>query len=251
MSEKKIKLHDIQPTESVGSSVTGKVCLVCTVNISSYCCPQCFIPYCSSQCYLRHGADCTEAFSRQRVKAVLDLEVKENIKEPAAVHLPKAQYGKFLDESEQILEKVSKINLDRNEIDDDENDPDILDDESMDNNDKNLHADFKELGMTYLEHFLPFIDSLSDHCCSEPFKNLHLQSCEKPLLNWIELIGVESVKAIPPTLSETTSILSYCYLLMSDNLCQSVVSQQSNTVNQNKSNTFSKISQERIWMLIF
>jgi hypothetical protein len=155
VSEKKIKLHDIQPTESLGSSVTGKVCLVCTVNVSSYCCPQCFIPYCSSQCYLRHGADCTEAFSRQRVKAVLDLEAKENKKEPAAVQPRKTQYGKFSDESDQILEKVSQINLDRHDIDEDENDPDILDDESTDNNDTTLHADFKELGMTQLRHFLP------------------------------------------------------------------------------------------------
>ena len=146
VSEKKIKLHDIQPTESLGSSVTGKVCLVCTVNVSSYCCPQCFIPYCSSQCYLRHGADCTEAFSRQRVKAVLDLEAKENIKEPTADHTRKLHYGKFSDEAEHILGNLSQDNLDRHGIDKDESDPDILDDESNDNNDTTLHADSAELG---------------------------------------------------------------------------------------------------------
>ena len=161
VSEKKIKLHDIQPTESLGSSVTGKICLVCTVNLSSYCCPQCFIPYCSSQCYLRHGTDCTEAFSRQRVKAILDLEAKENINEPTADHFRKLQYGKFLAETDITLDKVSQVDFDRQGIDEDESDPDILDDESTDNNDKNLHADFEELGTTQSQCLFESAASLS------------------------------------------------------------------------------------------
>ena len=146
MSDKKIKLFDIQPKESFGSTVTGKVCLVCTVNTSSYCCPQCFVPYCSSQCYLRHGADCTELFSRQRVKAVLDLEAKENINEPTKDHASKLQYGKFSAEAEFTVEEVSQVDADRQGIYEEESDPDILDDESADNNDTTLHADCEELG---------------------------------------------------------------------------------------------------------
>ena len=152
VSEKKIKLHDVQPTESLGSSVAGKVCLVCTVNVSSYCCPQCFIPYCSSQCYLRHGADCTEAFSRQRVKAILDLEAKENIKVPAADHSRRLQYGKYSDETDGALVPLSQIDLDRSCIYEDESDQNIIDDESTDNNDTSLQADFEELGKHHFLH---------------------------------------------------------------------------------------------------
>ena len=155
VSEKKIKLHDIQPTESLGCSVAGKVCLVCTVNVSSYCCPQCFIPYCSSQCYLRHGADCTEAFSRQRVKAILDLEAKENIKVPAADHSRRLQYGKYSDETDGALVSLSQIDLDRNRIYEDESDQNIIDDESTDNNDTSLQADFEELGKSHFLHCFP------------------------------------------------------------------------------------------------
>lgn len=81
ISKKEIKLHNLKPTENISSASTGKVCLVCTINISSYTCPQCYIPYCSSECYLKHGIECTEIFSRQRVKKILDYESIEQKQE--------------------------------------------------------------------------------------------------------------------------------------------------------------------------
>jgi hypothetical protein len=81
ISKKEIKLHNAKPTESISSASSGKVCLVCTINISSYTCPQCYIPYCSSECYLKHGIECTEIFSRQRVKKILDYETIEKTQE--------------------------------------------------------------------------------------------------------------------------------------------------------------------------
>ena len=144
VSKKEVKLHDLKPTESIGSSATGKVCLVCTVNVSSYCCPQCFIPYCSSNCYLKHGVECTEAFSRQRVKSVLDLETREK-ETDITIDLPEQSvYGNFRDGKE-----FNNRENGRDECSDaDESDTDILDSEITESEDPSLIADMKQLGQS-------------------------------------------------------------------------------------------------------
>lgn len=52
----------------------GDVCLVCHVQGSSYRCPNCFIIYCSSGCYLKHNHECTEMFAKSRIAPILQLE---------------------------------------------------------------------------------------------------------------------------------------------------------------------------------
>lgn len=147
VSKKEVRLHDLKPTESIGSSVTGKVCLVCTVNVSSYCCPQCFIPYCSSNCYLKHGVECTEAFSRQRVKSVLDLETKERATD-TTVDLPDQRvYGNFRDGKEfHDRENGREDFSDRLLEDADESDTDVLETEIADCDDPALISEMKRLG---------------------------------------------------------------------------------------------------------
>jgi hypothetical protein len=149
VSKKEVRLHDLKPTESIGSSATGKVCLVCTVNVSSYCCPQCFIPYCSSNCYLKHGVECTEAFSRQRVKSVLDLETKESV-HGTTVDLPDQRvYGNFRDGKEfNHREKGRDEYSDRllEDADADDSDTEVLGSEITDSDHPALIADMKQLG---------------------------------------------------------------------------------------------------------
>ena len=67
-------MSDAVPAVHVRSAGSGKVCLVCASHTSSYSCPRCYIPYCSATCYAKHDVNCTEGFSRQRVKEVMDLE---------------------------------------------------------------------------------------------------------------------------------------------------------------------------------
>lgn len=55
----------------------GVLCGMCQ-KISKYCCPSCFFPFCSLECYKRHSHDCLEAFYRQRVNSVLSFEGKDN-----------------------------------------------------------------------------------------------------------------------------------------------------------------------------
>lgn len=43
-------------------------CVVCTKATSKYTCPKCRIPYCSVNCYTKHGTTCTEAFFRDHVE---------------------------------------------------------------------------------------------------------------------------------------------------------------------------------------
>ena len=74
ISQREIRVQDAVPVPFLRSSGSGKVCLICTSNKSSYCCPRCYIPYCSAVCYAKHDVDCTEGFNRQQVKQVLDLE---------------------------------------------------------------------------------------------------------------------------------------------------------------------------------
>jgi hypothetical protein len=108
ISKKEIKLHNLKPTENISSASSGKVCLVCTINISSYTCPHCYTPYCSSECYLKHGIECTEIFSRQRVKKILDYESIE-----------KTHERENLSDNEIRNIEVSYENYrDRNDIDD-------------------------------------------------------------------------------------------------------------------------------------
>jgi hypothetical protein len=51
-----------------------KLCAVCHTHTSSYCCPSCFIPYCTAKCYQSHNSECTEIFYKHRVDDVLQLE---------------------------------------------------------------------------------------------------------------------------------------------------------------------------------
>ena len=74
ISQREVRVQDAVPVPFLRSSGAGKVCLICTSNKSSYCCPRCYIPYCSAVCYAKHDVDCTEGFNRQQVKQVLDLE---------------------------------------------------------------------------------------------------------------------------------------------------------------------------------
>jgi hypothetical protein len=79
VSTKTVRTTDIIPETFIRppSGSSGKICLVCAVNKSSYCCPRCYVPYCSASCFSRHNVQCTENFSKQRVKDVLDAEKKE------------------------------------------------------------------------------------------------------------------------------------------------------------------------------
>ena len=142
ISKKEVKLHDIQPTELIGSSGTGKVCLVCTTNVSSYCCPQCFIPYCSSQCYLKHGIECTETFSRQRVKGILDLEKKSNATDTAVVVEPASSFSNYSDSDEN---EYSQSQLQRKGIistDDYANNDDLAEYEEGDDVQENEYEEY-------------------------------------------------------------------------------------------------------------
>ena len=146
ISKKEVRLHDSKPTEIIGSSASGKVCLVCTINISSYCCPQCFVPYCSHQCYLKHGVECTEAFSRQRVKNVLDMEAKEKNEDAAVVIPANVVYRSFRDENEydcrirgQPMDSIESLS------DGDPSDDDHPNDEEGDDYD-NVANDMEKLG---------------------------------------------------------------------------------------------------------
>lgn len=54
------------------------ICGICTSAKAKYRCPSCFVNYCSSGCYANHSNNCTESFSKARIKSVFDLE--KNIK---------------------------------------------------------------------------------------------------------------------------------------------------------------------------
>ena len=54
------------------------ICSVCASASAKYRCPSCFTNYCSSGCYANHSNECTEGFSKARVKGVFDLE--KNVK---------------------------------------------------------------------------------------------------------------------------------------------------------------------------
>jgi hypothetical protein len=47
---------------SMPSFTSSRVCGVCTQVTSRYTCPRCNIAYCSTQCYSKHGGECTELF---------------------------------------------------------------------------------------------------------------------------------------------------------------------------------------------
>lgn len=148
ISKKEVRLHDSKPTEIIGSSASGKVCLVCTINRSSYCCPQCFVPYCSHQCYLKHGVECTEAFSRQRVKNVLDMEAKEKDRDAAIVIPANVMYGSFRDENDNDCRiNVQPIDSVGSLSDGDPSDDETRDEEGSDDND-NIATDMEKLGRT-------------------------------------------------------------------------------------------------------
>jgi hypothetical protein len=144
VSKKEVKLHDLKPTESIGSSATGKVCLVCTVNLSSYCCPQCFIPYCSSNCYLKHGVECTDT-----TVDLPDQRVYGNFRD-----------GKEFNHLENRREKSSDWLLE--DADADESDTDALESDITDSDDPALIADMKQLG----ELIPSLLSTASFHICS-------------------------------------------------------------------------------------
>ena len=50
------------------------LCLVCKGSSTKYCCPKCFIPYCSLNCYRSHSNECSEAFYKDRISEVIGLE---------------------------------------------------------------------------------------------------------------------------------------------------------------------------------
>ena len=58
-------------------------CTVCAATDPKYCCPRCLIPYCSSICYRKHGADCTENFYKDKVREAIEFEkmLKKNVDE--------------------------------------------------------------------------------------------------------------------------------------------------------------------------
>lgn len=49
------------------SFTSSRVCGVCTQVTSRYSCPRCNIAYCSTQCYSKHGGECTELFFSAQV----------------------------------------------------------------------------------------------------------------------------------------------------------------------------------------
>ena len=80
-STKVLSKYDLEPTLALASPGVGNVCLICTRNKSSYCCPRCFVNYCSAACFQEHGVECTETFSRSRVKDIIDFEEKLKVDE--------------------------------------------------------------------------------------------------------------------------------------------------------------------------
>jgi hypothetical protein len=147
ISKKEVRLHDSKPTEIIGSSATGKVCLVCTINVSSYCCPQCFVPYCSHQCYLKHGVECTEAFSRQRVKNVLDMEAKEKDRDDIVVIPENVVYGSFRDENEYDCRAIGQpVDSNESHSDEDPSDDDNRDEKESNDDEDNTTNDMEKLG---------------------------------------------------------------------------------------------------------
>lgn len=151
VSKKDVKLYDMQPTGVIGSSSAGKVCLVCNVNHSSYCCPQCYIPFCSSQCYLKHGVECTETFSRQRVKSVLDLEARETTKEDQTASPTAISYGNFRDSDECSHNDRSEQTRIRDQTSSEEDEDDENEYDSDQNPDTALVDDTNALSLSALE----------------------------------------------------------------------------------------------------
>lgn len=143
ISKKEIQLQDIQPKELIGSVSSGKVCLVCTKNTSSYCCPHCYIPYCSSVCYTKHDIRCTERFNRQRVKNVLEYEKKTNIQtddlkrnESNENKKKKVLYGNYSDNAEYDYQENTNLSEDQNNYGDDNDESDGDDSDNFDSGQK-------------------------------------------------------------------------------------------------------------------
>ncbi len=66
--------------EAVGADDSSSSCQVCRTNRARYACPRCSLPYCSVTCFQVHSTDeastCAEAFYRERVHQVLNLDIK-------------------------------------------------------------------------------------------------------------------------------------------------------------------------------
>lgn len=87
----KVSQRSIRTTDDTKGIISaqgeGAVCLVCHVQVSSYRCPNCFISYCTSACYLKHNHECTEMFAKSRIAPVLQLE-KMAEKDELHQHIP-------------------------------------------------------------------------------------------------------------------------------------------------------------------
>ena len=77
------------PSDAFSSASLSKpiACSVCEQHFSRYRCPRCQAPYCSVECYRNHArpkeapnvgdSPCTEAFYKNRVSSILNLEARE------------------------------------------------------------------------------------------------------------------------------------------------------------------------------
>jgi hypothetical protein len=77
---------DDTASSSAEDDKTPLACAVCLQHECRYHCPRCQLPYCSVECYRNHtttsndsstASDCTEAFYKNRVSSILQLEAKE------------------------------------------------------------------------------------------------------------------------------------------------------------------------------
>lgn len=128
--------HGIKLSKNIISSVNNnKICKVCIRSKSEYCCPTCFIPYCSLNCYKKHNIDCLELFSKQRIKDQLDFEKSlesndESFKQSEILDFEKSLecFNNFPDESFQSSDYESDDDIDDDirEYDKDNNDELLL-----------------------------------------------------------------------------------------------------------------------------
>lgn len=111
---------DIQP--QLAAPGDGRICIICAKNRSSYCCPQCFVVYCSSSCFQSHNIDCTESFSKGKVQEIISYEKKAKkvaVAQEGGVYVNKEENMRDKNNSDDFdhLEDDSEYSEDENESD--------------------------------------------------------------------------------------------------------------------------------------
>ncbi len=120
----KVSQCSIRITDDIKSSIAtqgeGDVCLVCHVQVSSYRCPNCFISYCSSGCYLKHDHECTEMFAKSRIAPILQLEKlaeRDEAQNSNVAMNQDIQYDDITDEDDVNIQSIFvKLENNNNEV---------------------------------------------------------------------------------------------------------------------------------------